>query len=87
MNIKFDIIVPVLNDLRVVDCIESIRQFDDLSATRILIMAGSSSKEFVEVVQSNLRDHDIINNDRDFGLFLPVCLEVRVSGLLHHSRG
>ena len=79
MNIKFDIIVPVLNDLRVVDCIESIRQFDDLSATRILIMAGSSSKEFVEVVQRNLRNHDIINNDRDFGLFDALNKGLRLS--------
>jgi len=79
MNIKVDIIVPVLNDLRVVDCIESIRQFDDLSATRILIMAGSSSKEFVEEVRRNLRDHDIISNDPDVGLFDALNKGLRLS--------
>lgn len=69
LKFKLDIIVPVLNDLRVINCIQSILNFDDIFATRILIMAGSSSEEFIQIVRGQLRAHDIICNDPDSGLF------------------
>lgn len=66
---QIDIIIPVLNDLRVLDAVESICFFDDCDSVRIVIMAGSSSDEFLATVQAALRPGDDLCTEPDTGIF------------------
>lgn len=69
MNLNIDIVIPVLNDLRILDCIRSIHTFDDIDGVNIIIMCGNSTEEFVERVKANLSGRDRIYNEPDTGLF------------------
>ncbi len=62
-------IIPVLDDLRVIKCIESIRRFDDTDNCVILLMAGKSSDEFGVEVVKHLKPRDSLNRTPDNGLF------------------
>jgi len=64
-----DIIVPVLNDVRIFRCIESVKNFDNSENARLLIMAGHSSQDFIDEVRGALRPHDLIFRERDHGIF------------------
>lgn len=68
-NIEIDIIIPVLNDLRVLDTIKSVRFFDDAQCVRMVIMAGASSETFLSKVRPLLRPVDVLNTDADEGIF------------------
>lgn len=62
-------IVPVIEDLRVIDCIESIRRFDDCNTCKIFLMAGNSSEKFCLKVSSFLNERDILDRTSDTNLF------------------
>lgn len=62
-------IVPVIEDLRVIDCIESIRRFDDCDSCRIFLMTGNSSEKFCLKVSSYLNERDILDRTLDTNLF------------------
>lgn len=66
---KIGFIIPVLNDLRVRKCIESIRKFDDVGSCTILVMAGNSSNDFCDELLPLLSSDDKICRDPDEGLF------------------
>ena len=62
-------LVPVLNDIRVKECIKSIHDFDDLDSCNILLMAGRSDKKFCNEVSSVLKERDRLFSEPDNGLF------------------
>lgn len=62
-------IIAVLEDLRVIDCIESIRRFDDCDSCQIFLMAGNSSEKFCLKVAPLLNKRDILDRTQDTGLF------------------
>lgn len=66
---QIDIVVPVLDDLRVLDTIESVRFFDDIGAVRLIIMAGTSSEAFLDQVRAVLTPDDILSTEPDAGIF------------------
>lgn len=66
---QVDIIVPVLNDLRILETIKSVRHFDDIDGVRLVIMAATSSEDFLENVRPALMPHDILNTEPDNGIF------------------
>ena len=66
---QIDIIIPVLDDLRILETIESVRYFDDIDAVRLVIMAGASSETFLEQVRPALLPHDILSTEPDAGIF------------------
>jgi glycosyltransferase involved in cell wall biosynthesis len=63
------IIVPVFNDVRVVDSILSVHDFDDIDTTIILIIDGGSSPEVLNLIKNNLRVQDVLISERDRGIF------------------
>jgi len=68
-NTKIDIIIPVLNDRRILDAIRSVRFFDDTDSVRILVMAGSSSEDFLEELRPKLHTRDLLSTEPDGGIF------------------
>ena len=62
-------IVPVLEDLRVINCIGSIREFDDCNSCKIILMVGNSSEKFCLKVAPHLNDRDVLDRTSDKNLF------------------
>ena len=69
INKTINFIIPVINDLRVIDCIKSIRRFDDCKSCKILLMAGNSNKNFFLKVAPFLNKGDILDRTPDTNLF------------------
>lgn len=68
-DIKIDVIIPVLDDLRILDAIESVRYFDDCDCTRLIVMAGRSNDAFLAELDTKLKSHDILVAEPDAGIF------------------
>lgn len=66
---QIDIVIPVLDDLRVLDTVESVRFFDDIGSVRLIIIAGTSSQAFLDQVRPVLTDGDILSTEPDAGIF------------------
>ena len=64
-----DIVIPVLNDIRILDTIKSIRHFDDIDGVRVVVMAGKSSEGFLASVQAVLYPGDDLCTEPDNGIF------------------
>ena len=66
---KIVILIPVLNDLRVLKCIESIRNFDDINMCSIFVLAGNSDSHFCSKVADVLTQNDRLIMEPDSSLF------------------
>ena len=62
-------IIPVFEDLRLINCIESIRRFDDCDSCKIFLMAGNSSEKFCLKIASHLNKKDTLDRTSDTNLF------------------
>ena len=66
---ELDIILPVFNDARVLNTIKSIKDFDDLNNTRIIIINGSTDASLSKKIIKIIRKQDLLINEKDYGLF------------------
>lgn len=68
-TVEIDIVIPVLNDLRILETIASVRFFDDRDSVRLVIMAGKSTEEFLSQLRPLMHDRDVLDTVPDAGIF------------------
>lgn len=66
---QITIILPSFRDMRIVDAIASVRAFDDIDASRIVIVDGGSGQDFLELVAPLLQPDDVLISEPDRGIF------------------
>jgi len=66
---RIGVIIPTLNDVRIVQAICSIILRDPGNLTRIYVIDGGSRPEIVQLVERQLRPHDRLRSEPDQGIF------------------
>ena len=66
---QLDIILPSFRDPRILEAIASVRAFDDLDTTRILLIDGGSDEVLLQSIRPMLRSHDVLVSEPDRGIF------------------
>jgi glycosyltransferase len=69
MQSRLSIIIPSFRDARIIHAIHSIRQFDDASVTKIIVVDGGSEAELVETIRCALTPNDVLIAEPDKGIF------------------
>lgn len=67
---NFTIVIPHYNDLRIIDCIKSIKKQDyPKDKIEILVQDNFSKKEIIEQIRNILSDNDKFFSEKDAGIF------------------
>lgn len=66
---KITVIIPSFNDDRIFRAIESVRHFDNINSTSLIVMDGGSRPELVEKIKNTLTSADILISEPDNGIF------------------
>ena len=66
---RISIILPSFKDNRIAVAIRSVRAFDDVGVTRIVVVDGGSDAHTLQVIRSELREHDLLISGPDKGIF------------------
>lgn len=63
------IILPSYNDDRILATIGSIRMFDDIGITKILVVDGGSERALIDNIRPLLTQDDVLISEKDRGIF------------------
>jgi len=68
-ELQISIIMPSFNDIRIVQAIASVRRFDDIECTKLIVIDGGSRAEVLTALRASLTDRDILVSEPDRGIF------------------
>jgi glycosyltransferase len=66
---RVSIILLSFNDERIADAIASVRRFDDIGATRLVVIDGGSRDAIRDMISARLDPSDIFVSEKDKGIF------------------
>ena len=68
-NRPITVILPSYNDLRILNAIKSVRDFDDANLVSILIIDGGSDSYLLKLIAAEITDTDRLISEEDKGIF------------------
>jgi glycosyltransferase len=62
-------IIPSYNDIRILETIRSIKVFDDINSTGVIVIDGGSNSDILNAIKKILDQQDILISEKDKGIF------------------
>lgn len=72
-------IIPSYNDIRILETIRSIKAFDDINCTGVIVIDGGSDSDTIKSITQALDQRDILVSEKDKGIFDALNKGLRIS--------